>query len=176
MFKRSDYLIICLCVICLFFPLPIDEYGFGASFLCRLILVVPLVLFGGVFSCGCGWKRRYESQKEYERLLALPTSTIECNVLTVQPIFKTYFGLTYTGESVGLNGQFYTHYAPGTNYQDTGRFEITVSAGGIWSIVSLPLGFSDRHQALPKLKGKTTITYVTDTSDNTRYFISASQS
>lgn len=172
MLKFSDYLTIGLVILCFVWPMKISQYGMLAAFITRLFFVVLVVL---CMMGPCGWVRRHKSEKDKDRLLALPVQTVRGTIPMVWPITKGEYTSIPTGHSIGTNGTDYYHYRYGTVQRPTGRDKADIWAdANIIHVESLPKGFSDKPTTIPQCPHPVTISYVTDT-DGTNYFISASQ-
>ena len=126
----------------------------------------------------CGWKRRYRSHKERERLLGLPLKTITGRIFIVSPhVRKIVYHANPTGTSIGNNGVSYTHYGPDTPeaIYDYYTANLYIDYNHSIPLRTLPTDFHDEvTDRIPQSDNDYfNVTYVTD-SDGINYYVSSS--
>lgn len=172
MLKFGDYLTIFMAILAYIVPMGIDQSGLFASFVARTLLALLAVV---LMIHPCGWIRRYKSQKNRDRLLALPVHTVVGTIPIAHMIMKAEYGSVPSGYSIGPRGNTYFHYRFGTVYTSTGRYYAYAHVDNQKIMLeSLPKDFSDKKTVIPTYSEPVTISYVTDT-DGKNYFINASQ-
>lgn len=127
----------------------------------------------------CGWKRRYRSHKERERLLSLPLKTVTGSIEFVSShVRKIEYHANPTGSTIGPGGETYYHYGPDRPepIYDYHYADLYTKVGHCIPLRTLPTDFHDElTDRIPQSWNHYfNVTYVTD-SDGINYFVSSSQ-